>query len=45
MSVFMAQIPNIFTEIQESVLEYIFLHLLHVLKKIYGHFAFLPLLF
>ena len=45
MSVFMAQIPNNLTEIQESFLEYVFLHLLHVLRKISGHFAFLLLFF
>ena len=41
----MVQIPNNLTEIQESFLEYIFLHLLHVLRKISGHFAFLLLSF
>ena len=41
----MAQIPNNLTEIQESFLEYIFLHLLHVLRKISGPIAFLLLFF
>ena len=41
----MAQIPNNLTAIQESFLEYVFLHLLHVLRKISGHFAFLLLFF